>query len=97
MPVTVLDGPSLFDSASSFTMILGGHIDIAILGALQVDKYGRLANWAVPGKGVLGVGRAMDLLEGSKKLIVTMLHTTKKADSKMVDELSYPITSQRKA
>ena len=96
LPVTVLPGASYFDSASSFGMIRGGHIDISILGVLQADECGKIANWAVPGKAVLGVGGAMDLLEGSKKVIVTTLHTTKSGKSKIVKELTYPSTSERK-
>ncbi|WP_163099981.1 3-oxoacid CoA-transferase subunit B [Peribacillus alkalitolerans] len=96
LPVTVEVGSSFFDSASSFAMIRGGHVDVSILGVLQVDEKGRVANWAVPGKSVLGVGGAMDLLEGSKKVIVTTLHTTKEGESKIVKELQYPITSERK-
>ena len=96
LPVTVEEGASFFDSASSFAMIRGGHVDVSILGVLQVDEKGRVANWAVPGKSVLGVGGAMDLLEGSRKVIVTTLHTTKEGESKIVKELQYPITSLRK-
>lgn len=95
LPVTVLEGSSFFDSASSFAMIRGGHVSVSILGALQIDAIGRIANWAVPGKSVLGVGGAMDLLEGSKKVIVTTLHTSNQGNSKIVKELSYPITSER--
>ncbi|MDQ1145692.1 3-oxoacid CoA-transferase [Bacillus sp. SORGH_AS 510] len=96
LPVTVEQGASFFDSASSFAMIRGGHIDVSILGVLQVDENGRVANWAVPGKSVLGVGGAMDLLEGSRKVIVTTLHTTKEGESKIVKDLQYPVTSLRK-
>ncbi|WP_413298947.1 3-oxoacid CoA-transferase subunit B [Bacillus sp. 1P10SD] len=96
LPVTVEQGASFFDSASSFAMIRGGHVDVSILGVLQVDENGRVANWAVPGKSVLGVGGAMDLLEGSRKVIVTTLHTTKEGESKIVKELQYPVTSLRK-
>ncbi|WML60382.1 3-oxoacid CoA-transferase subunit B [Neobacillus sp. PS2-9] len=96
LPVTIEEGASFFDSASSFAMIRGGHVDVSILGVLQVDEKGRVANWAVPGKSVLGVGGAMDLLEGSRKVIVTTLHTTKEGESKIVKELQYPITSLRK-
>lgn len=95
LPVTVLEGSSYFDSASSFAMIRGGHVSVSILGVLQIDAIGRIANWAVPGKSVLGVGGAMDLLEGSKKVIVTTLHTSNQGDSKIVKELTYPITSER--
>ncbi|PLT30559.1 3-oxoacid CoA-transferase subunit B [Peribacillus deserti] len=97
LPVTVETGASYFDSASSFGMIRGGHIDVSILGVLEVDEKGRVANWSVPGKSVLGVGGAMDLLEGSKKVIVTTLHTAKNGASKIVKDLHYPITSERPA
>jgi 3-oxoacid CoA-transferase/3-oxoacid CoA-transferase subunit B len=96
LPVSIEEGASFFDSAASFGMIRGGHIDVSILGVLQVDRNGRVANWAVPGKSVLGVGGAMDLLEGSKKVIVTTMHTTNEGEPKIVEELSYPITSWRK-
>ncbi|PLS08393.1 3-oxoacid CoA-transferase subunit B [Neobacillus cucumis] len=95
-PVTVLEGSSFFDSASSFAMIRGGHVSVSILGVLQIDAIGRIANWAVPGKSVLGVGGAMDLLEGSKKVIVTTMHTNTEGDSKIVPKLTYPLTSERK-
>ncbi|MGG1675967.1 3-oxoacid CoA-transferase subunit B [Neobacillus sp. NRS-1170] len=95
LPVTVVEGSSFFDSASSFAMIRGGHVTVSILGVLQIDEKGRIANWAVPGKSVLGVGGAMDLLEGSKKVIVTTMHTTDKGESKIVKESTYPITSER--
>ena len=95
LPVTVLQGSSYFDSAASFAMIRGGHIHISILGVLQADEKGKIANWAVPGKPVLGVGGAMDLLEGSKRVIVTTLHTTKAGKSKIVKKLTYPPTSER--
>ncbi|MEH7121115.1 3-oxoacid CoA-transferase subunit B [Neobacillus vireti] len=95
-PVTVLKGSSFFDSASSFAMIRGGHVSVSILGVLQIDAIGRIANWAVPGKSVLGVGGAMDLLEGSKKVIVTTMHTNTEGDSKIVKKLTYPLTSERK-
>lgn len=96
LPVTIEEGAAFFDSASSFAMIRGGHVDVSILGVLQVDSQGRVANWAVPGKSVLGVGGAMDLLEGSRKVIVTTLHTTKEGQSKIVKTLQYPLTSERK-
>jgi len=75
VPVTALKGSSYFDSADSFAMIRGGHIDVAIMGGLEVDEDANLANWAVPGKPLLGVGGAMDLASGAKKLIITMTHT----------------------
>jgi 3-oxoacid CoA-transferase/3-oxoacid CoA-transferase subunit B len=96
LPVTVLEGSSYFDSASSFAMIRGGHVSVSILGVLQIDAIGRIANWAVPGKSVLGVGGAMDLLEGSKKVIVTTMHTTNQGESKIVKELTYPNTTERR-
>lgn len=95
-PVTIKEGSSFFDSASSFAMIRGGHVTVSILGVLQIDAKGRIANWAVPGKSVLGVGGAMDLLEGSKKVIVTTMHVTDKGEPKLVKELTYPMTSERK-
>lgn len=95
-PVTVMTGAAYFDSASSFAMIRGGHIDVSILGALQVDEQGRIANWAVPGASVLGVGGAMDLLEGSKKVIVATTHCTKEGKPKLVKQCNYPLTSLRK-
>lgn len=76
IPVTALPGSSYFDSADSFAMIRGGHIDVAVMGGLQVDEQGNLANWAVPGKPLLGVGGAMDLASGAKRLIITMTHTS---------------------
>ncbi|NRD76549.1 3-oxoacid CoA-transferase subunit B [Bacillus sp. BRMEA1] len=95
-PVTILDGSSFFDSAFSFAMIRGGHVTVSILGVLQINGQGMIANWAVPGKSVLGVGGAMDLLEGSKRVIVTTMHTTDKGEPKIVKDLTYPITSERK-
>ncbi len=95
-PVTILPGASFFDSAASFAMIRGGHVTVAILGALEVDEKGHIANWAVPNEAVLGVGGAMDLLEGVQKVIVTTTHTTKAGRPKLVKQLTYPITSNRK-
>ncbi|MER2170487.1 MAG: 3-oxoacid CoA-transferase subunit B [Psychrobacillus psychrodurans] len=88
-------GASYFDSAASFAMIRGGHIDVAILGVLQVDEQARIANWAVPGKNIIGVGGAMDLLVGARKVIVTTTHTSKDGKSKILKECNYPITSTR--
>ena len=95
IPVTALPGSSYFDSASSFAMIRGGHVDVAIMGGLQVDAQGNLANWAVPGKPLLGVGGAMDLASGAKRLIVTMTHTSRGGASKVVQECTLPLTAAR--
>jgi 3-oxoacid CoA-transferase len=92
-PVTVLSGASYFDSAASFAMIRGGHIDVAIMGGLQVDEAANLANWAVPGKPLLGVGGAMDLASGAKKLIITMTHTNRRGEPKIVPQVTLPLTA----
>ncbi|CDT75743.1 3-oxoacid CoA-transferase [Vibrio crassostreae] len=93
IPVTALPGSSYFDSADSFGMIRGSHVDAAIMGGLQVDAQGNLANWAVPGKPLLGVGGAMDLANGARRLIVTMTHTDKEGNSKLVERCNLPVTA----
>lgn len=95
LPVGELKGASYFDSAASFGMIRGRHVDVSILGVLQADETGRIANWSVPGKDIIGVGGAMDLLEGTRKVICTMTHTTKEGAPKILKRCTYPITSNR--
>ncbi|WP_443946287.1 3-oxoacid CoA-transferase [Pedobacter sp. AW1-32] len=93
IPVTALPGSSYFDSSDSFAMIRGKHIDVAIMGGLEVDERANLANWAVPGQPLLGVGGAMDLASGAKKLIILMMHNDKHGNSKVVAKCSLPLTA----
>ena len=93
IPVTALPGSSYFDSSNSFAMIRGGHVDVAIMGGLQVDEGANLANWAVPGKPLLGVGGAMDLASGARRLIIMLTHTSKNGESKIVPSCTLPLTA----
>jgi 3-oxoadipate CoA-transferase, beta subunit len=95
-PVTLVKGASIIDHATSFAIVRGGYLDLAVLGAFQVSQHGDIANWRVPGDAIPGVGGAMDLCSGAKRLVVAMTHTDSGGEPKIVPECTYPLTAKRK-
>jgi 3-oxoacid CoA-transferase B subunit len=96
-PITLGTGSSIFSSSDSFVMIRGGHVDVAVMGALQVSETGEIANWAVPGQDILGVGGAMDLVASAKRIIIAISHVAKDRSPKIVKKLTYPTSGIRTA